>query len=463
MWITLPDIPRIYDNCGELSTLSTVFALCYVDILKRFVVKGADGQRLGIVDHLQEKKDLRRIFFLRGKRVWERKDMKFVHLADLHIGKSVKDFSMIEDQKYILAQVLAVVEQEGIDAVLVSGDVYDRTVPSEEAVRVFDEFLFRLSELSAKVLLISGNHDSDERLNFGSRLFAAKGVYFCTKYDGSLCRQTLEDEFGPVHFYLLPFVKASQVRHFCPEEKIESYDQAVRVAIAKGKVDPRERNVILAHQFVAGKSGEVLLGGSESPAVASVGLVERIGCDCFDDFDYAALGHIHKAQSIGREEVRYAGTPLKYHADEVGDEKSMPIVTMGKKGDVQIELRPFRPLRDMRSLKGRLKQLLAAENVRKPEDYIFVTLTDEDIISDAMSIFRQVYPNTLQIRYDNAHTRGIELADPSKIAEMRSFPELMADFYRQMYQQEISAEEMRLMERIAREAGILDETDETDH
>ncbi len=385
--------------------------------------------------------------------------MKFIHLADLHIGKSVKDFSMIEDQKYILEQVLAVVEREGIDAALISGDVYDRTVPSEEAVRVVDDFIYRLSELSTKVLLISGNHDSDERLNFGSRLFAARGVYFCTKYDGSLYKQTFEDEFGPIHFYLLPFVKASQVKHFHPEEKIESYDQAVRVAIAKGNVDPKERNVILAHQFVAGKSGEVLLGGSEGPSVANVGLVDRIGCDCFDDFDYAALGHIHKAQQVGREEVRYAGTPLKYHADEVRDEKSMPIVTMGRKGDVRIELRPFKPLRDMRSLKGRLKQLLAAENIREPEDYIFVTLTDEDIISDAMSIFRQIYPNTMQIRYDNAHTQGIELADPSKIAEMRSFPELISDFYRQMYQQEISTEEMKLMERIAREAGILDATD----
>ncbi len=383
--------------------------------------------------------------------------MKLIHLADLHIGKSVRDFSMIEDQKYILDQVVATARQEAVDAVLISGDVYDRTIPSEEAVRLFDDFIVRLSEIPVRVLLISGNHDSDERLNFGSRLFEERGVYFCTKYDGNLREYVLEDEYGPVHFYLLPFVKASQVRHFYPEEKIESYDQAVRIAIAKGQVNPEERNVILAHQFVAGKTGEILLGGSESPAVSAVGLVDRIGCDCFDAFDYAALGHIHKAQKIGREEVRYAGTLLKYHVDEVRDEKSMPIVTMGRKGEVQIELRPVHPLRDMRAIKGTLHRLLAKENIRNPEDYIFVTLTEEEIINDAMNIFRQVYPNTMQIRYENSHTREIERTDPAQIAERRSFSEMVSDFYLQMYQQEISEEEMAVMKKAAREAGIIDE------
>ncbi|MBO6127727.1 MAG: exonuclease SbcCD subunit D [Pseudobutyrivibrio sp.] len=384
--------------------------------------------------------------------------MKFIHLADLHIGKSVKDFSMIEDQKFILNQIIDIVKKEKVDAVLISGDVYDRTIPSEDAVRLFDDFIFNLSEVQVKVLLISGNHDSDERLNFGSRLFVNKGVYFCTKYNGSLYKQTFEDEYGPINFYLLPFVKASQIKHFYPESDIETYDQAVRVALNNGDINTTERNVILAHQFVAGKSGEITLGGSESPAVANVGLVERIGYDCFDDFDYVALGHIHKAQKIGREEVRYAGTPLKYHVDEVNDEKSIPIVSMGDKGDVSIELKTLKPLHDMRAIKGTMKQLLDEKNVVKPDDYIFVTLTDEDVINDAMTIFRQTYPNTMQIRYENSHTKEIEMVDPSKITEMRSFPELISDFYYQMYQIDISKEEMAIMNQVARKVGIIDET-----
>ena len=384
--------------------------------------------------------------------------MKFIHLADLHIGKSVKDFSMIEDQKFILNQIIDIVKKEKVDAVLISGDVYDRTIPSEDAVRLFDDFIFNLSEVQVKVLLISGNHDSDERLNFGSRLFVNKGVYFCTKYNDSLYKQTFEDEYGPINFYLLPFVKASQIKHFYPESDIETYDQAVRVALNNGDINTTERNVILAHQFVAGKSGEITLGGSESPAVANVGLVERIGYDCFDDFDYVALGHIHKAQKIGREEVRYAGTPLKYHVDEVNDEKSIPIVSMGDKGDVSIELKTLKPLHDMRAIKGTMKQLLDEKNVVKPDDYIFVTLTDEDVINDAMTIFRQTYPNTMQIRYENSHTKEIEMVDPSKITEMRSFPELISDFYYQMYQIDISKEEMAIMNQVARKVGIIDET-----
>ncbi len=381
-----------------------------------------------------------------------------MHLADLHIGKSVKDFSMIEDQRFILDWILVLAEMEKVDAVLIAGDVYDRSIPSEEAVGLFDEFIYRLTQIPVKVLLISGNHDSDERLNFGSRLFVDKEVYFCSKYDGELYRQTFEDEFGPVNFYLLPFVKASQVRHFHPEDEIENYDQAVRVAIADGDVNPDERNVILAHQFVAGRSGEVMLGGSESPAVANVGLVERIGFDCFDDFDYAALGHIHKAQSVGREEVRYAGTPLKYHADEAGDNKSIPIVTLGKKGEVKIELKQLKPRRDLRCLKGTLKQLLDPKVVNGTDDYIFVTLTEEDIIPDAMGIFRQTYPNTMQIRYENSHTREIEAVDPSQMAELRSFPELMTDFYQKMYGTDMTEEEMAIMNQVAKKAGVIDET-----
>ncbi|MCR5100198.1 MAG: exonuclease SbcCD subunit D [Butyrivibrio sp.] len=403
--------------------------------------------------------------------------MKIIHLADLHIGKVVRDFSMIEDQKYFLDQIVKIAEKEKIDAVLIAGDVYDRTIPPEDAVRLFDDFIYKLTQIKTRVLLISGNHDSDERLNFGSRLFVENGVYFCTKFNGQLYKASFEDEFGPINFYLLPFVKASQVRHFYPDEEIDNYDSAVRCVINNAKINKTQRNIILSHQFVAGKSGDISIGGSESLSTKnvaktlekseekeadepskSVGLVECIGYDCFDDFDYVALGHIHKAQRVGRDEIRYAGAPLKYHADETGDDKSVPIVTFNEKGNMDIELRHIKPLRDMRCIKGPMKQLLDKENVVGVEDYIFVVLTDNDIINDAMTIFRQTYPRTMQIRYENDHTRELEMVDPSKFVQMRSFSELITDFYKQMYNDDISEEEMEIMKKIAGKAGIENET-----
>lgn len=403
--------------------------------------------------------------------------MKFLHLGDLHLGKSLRDFSLIDDQRYILDRILDTVRSENVDAVLIAGDVYDRAVPSEEAVRLLDDFLFRLSEMHTAVLLISGNHDSDERLNFGSRIFSEKNLFFCTKFDGTLKKVTLSDEYGPVDFYLLPFVKASQVRHFYPDETIGSYDEAVRAVIRHADIDPSRRNVILAHQFVtprriearpheetsaAQKAREagILLGGSENPAAVSVGLVEQIGADVFDPFDYAALGHIHRAQAVGRECVRYCGTPLKYHQDEAGDGKTMPVVTMEEKGSVQIRLEPLEGMRDMRVLRGPIRKLLAPENITSPEDFIFAALTDEEIIPDAMTIFRQYYPNTLQIRYDNAHTRSLENAEGGSTETRKmSFPELISVFYEEMYGCAITEEEMAIMKKAAKEAGIFDETD----
>ncbi|MCR4744066.1 MAG: exonuclease SbcCD subunit D [Lachnospiraceae bacterium] len=385
--------------------------------------------------------------------------MKFIHLADLHLGKTVKDFSMIEDQKFMLEKIVEIAEKEKIDAVLIAGDVYDRTIPPEDAVKLFDNFIFALSEINVKVLLISGNHDSDERLNFGSRLFVDKGIFFSTKYEGILYKKTFNDEYGPINFYLLPFVKASQVKHYFPDEEIESYEDAVRTVINSAEINKEERNVIIAHQFVAGRGGEITLGGSENPAVMNVGLVEQIGYSVFDDFDYAALGHIHKAQKIGRDEVRYAGALLKYHADEVNDEKSFPIVTIKEKGKVDISLKSIKALRDMRALRGNLKQLLSEENITDTDDYIFVTLTDEDIVDDAMNIFRNIYPNTMQIRYDNSHTKEIEKVDFSKIKEERSFTELISDFYMQIYQTEITDEEMAVMKKAAGKAGVINEAD----
>ncbi|MCM1157463.1 MAG: exonuclease SbcCD subunit D [Bacteroidales bacterium] len=385
--------------------------------------------------------------------------MKILHLGDLHIGKSVNDYSMIEDQKYMLNQILEIGASRGIDAVLLAGDIYDKSVPSEEAVSVFDYFLCQLAQRRIKTFVISGNHDSDERLNFGSTLFETNDIYIASKYEGKLYRQVVEDEYGRVNIYLLPFVKASQVKHFFPEAEIDSYDKAVRVVLENAGINEKERNILVAHQFVAGKSEEPRLGGSENAAVQHVGTVEKIGADCFDCFDYVALGHIHSPQRVGRNEVRYSGSLLKYSLSEIDNEKSVPLITLGSKGNTDIELIKLRPRREMRHLTGRLEQLLDKKNILSPDDYIYVTLTDEHPIPEAMAIIRQHYPNTMKIDYDNSHTREKEQLETVKAAQEKSFKELIADFYRMMYGCEISGEELKVMLEAAGEAGVADEAD----
>ena len=381
--------------------------------------------------------------------------MKLLHLGDLHIGKSLLDFSLIEDQKYILDQVIETADKEKADAVLIAGDVYDRTIPSEEAVKLFDYFLCRLVEKGIKIFVISGNHDSDERLNFGSSLFEANGVYIASKFDGKLCKKVLGDE-EKVNIYLLPFVKASQVKYFYPDAKIENYEDAVRTIVDNAEINEKETNILVAHQFVAGKGGAVELSGSEGAAVQNVGTVEQIGTSCFDCFDYVALGHIHAPQQLERDTLRYSGSPLKYSLSEINNNKSMPLISV-ENGKVSVELIPLKPMRDVRHIKGKISRLLDKENITSPEDYIYVTLTDEDFVNDAMSIFQQVYHNTVRIDYDNSHTRELEHVDIANISENKSFDELISEFYKMVYQCDITEEEMRIMMDVAREAGVTDE------
>ena len=385
--------------------------------------------------------------------------MKLLHLGDLHLGKSLGEFDLYEDQKYILDQILSIIREKEIDGVLIAGDVYDRAVPSESAMNLLDYFLKSLADQKVKTFMISGNHDSDDRLGYGSRLFESSHIYIAAQFRGTLYKKTVIDEYGEADFYLLPFVKASQVRHFYPDEKIESYDAAVRVILEHAQIDPDKRNIIVAHQFVAGRGADPELGGSEGAGTQSVGLVEKIGWDCFDMFDYAALGHIHSPQSIGRREVRYSGSPLKYSLSEAGNDKSVPVVTLGPKGEVDIELVKLRPMRDMRRLKGPIEKLLDKDNVSRPEDFIYATLTNEALIDDAMGIMQQVYPNTVRIDYDNSRTREIDRIDITAIAEQKTFDELISDFYKKMYGCEISEEEMLVMREAAKEAGVIDETD----
>ncbi len=387
----------------------------------------------------------------------ERENMKFLHLGDLHLGKSLFDFDLIEDQKYILHQILDIADKESVDGVLIAGDVYDKSVPSEAATRLLDYFLIELTKRKIKVCMVSGNHDSDDRLNYGSTLFATNQIFISAVFDGTLHRQSFADGDTEIDIYMLPFVKASQVKHYFPDENIVSYDDAVRTVIRSADINKNKKNILVAHQFVSGRGEDPAPAGSESIGTQSVGAVEKIGYDCFDVFDYVALGHIHSSQRVGREEIRYAGSPLKYSLSEVNNEKSVTLITVTAEEGVKIELVSLKPMRDVRHIKGTLKELLDKKNIKAPEDFIYATLTDEDIVNDAMGIFQQIYPNTVRIDYDNSHTRQIEQVDISRIAENKTFPELIGDFYRLMYGCEMTEEEMDVMRTAAREAGVINE------
>ncbi|MEE5989262.1 MAG: exonuclease SbcCD subunit D [Lachnospiraceae bacterium] len=384
--------------------------------------------------------------------------MKLIHLGDLHLGRSLGEFDLIEDQKYILGQIIDLIDKEKVDAVLIAGDVFDKSIPSEAAVNLLDSFLKDLVSRNVKVFMISGNHDSDDRLNYGKWTFEKQGVYISAIYDGELDCHVLKDGDTEINIYMLPFVKASQVRHVYPDETIDTYEDAVRLVIDKAGIDESKCNIVIAHQFVASKE-DPLLSGSESIGTQNVGTVEKVGYDCFSKFDYVALGHIHSAQKVGRDLCRYSGTPLKYSLKEINDKKSVPLITVNGKNDISFELVLLNPKRDVRHIRGKMEELLDPANISSPDDFIYATLTDEDIIDNVMGIFRQSYPNTVKVDFDNSRTREVEKVDISQIAENRTFEDLISDFYKQVYGCDISDEEMAVMREAAREAGVLNEAD----
>lgn len=351
--------------------------------------------------------------------------MKLIHLSDLHLGKRVHEFSMLADQAYILEQILTILAAEQPHAVLIAGDVYDKSVPPAEAVGLFDRFLCRLADLALPVFIISGNHDSPERLAFGGRLMAQCRVYMAPVYDGTVTPITLEDQFGPVDFYLLPFVKPAHVRRFCPEAEIGSYTDALAVALEQMAPDRSRRNVLLTHQFVTGAAR------SESEELC-VGGCDNVDAAVFADFDYVALGHIHGPQWVGRETIRYCGTPLKYSFSEADHRKSLTVAELGEKGSVSIRTIPLTPLHDMRVLRGTYEALTDRRNYQgtATDDYLHITLTDETEILDAVQKLRVIYPNLMKLDYDNSRTRAA--LSPALPGPVR--PQDPLDLFRTFYQ-----------------------------
>lgn len=379
--------------------------------------------------------------------------MKFLHLADLHLGKRVNGFSMLEDQAHILRQILAILDDEQPDGVLIAGDVYDKSVPSVEAVGLLDGFLTELRARGVPVLLISGNHDSPERLAFGGRVMDSCGIHISPVYDGALAPVTLQDAFGPVHVWLLPFVKPAHVRHWFPDADIESYTDAMAEAVAHMDIDTAARNVLVTHQFVTGGTRS----GSEE---LSVGGTDNVDSGVFAPFDYVALGHLHGAQHIGRETIRYAGSPLKYSFSEARQHKSVTVVTLGEKGDVQVRTVALTPLRELREIRGSYDELTARsfyEHTTYRSDYLHLILTDEQDVFDAMSRLRTIYPYLMTLDYDNARTRAAGGMSVPAETERRTPLELFEALYQRQNHRPMSEVQReyiaQLMEQIMEVQG----------
>ena len=367
--------------------------------------------------------------------------MKLIHLSDIHLGKRVNEFSMLEDQAHILKKILAVVDEEKPDGVLIAGDVYDKSVPSTEAVQLFGDFLVRLAERKLPVFIISGNHDSPERLSFANRLIDAAGIHLAPVYNGVVEPITLSDEYGPVNVYMLPFIKPAHVRGFFPDTEITGYSDAVAAAIGRMNIDKTQRNVLITHQFVTGAQR------SDSEEL-SVGGTDNIGAEVFCDFDYVALGHIHGPQNMDSGRIRYCGSPLKYSFSEAAQQKSVTVAELKEKGTLEIHTVPLIPRRDMVELKGSYQQLTLREfyeNTTYQEDYTHITLTDEEDIPDAVAKLRAVYHNLMKLDYDNTRTRHSAAISGAENVETRSPIDLFAEFYELQNGLPMSAEQTELV------------------
>lgn len=365
--------------------------------------------------------------------------MKLLHLADLHIGKRVYEYSMLEEQKSALLQAFQMAKEHQVDAVLIAGDVYDKNIPTIEGVKLFDTFLTALKAKNIPTFIISGNHDSAERLSFGRHLFENSQIYLSGTYEEEIFKKTLTDEFGEVDIYLLPFLKPQQIEVAEGEEKPKDYTEAIKLVLNRLNINKNNRNVLLAHQFVGGGSADPTRTDSETQ---SVGGVDMVDYRVFEDFDYVALGHLHGAQHVGREEVRYAGSPVKYSFSEARQEKSATLITLGKKQpetppetngtDIIIQKLPFTPVHDMREIKGTLAQLTSPEILAESDcnDYLHITLTDEEEIYDVFGKLRAVYPNVMALDFDNKRTRAVGAQGlTGAVMKEKSTMELFCEFF----------------------------------
>lgn len=369
--------------------------------------------------------------------------MKFLHLADLHIGKRVNGFSMIDDQRFILNQIVEIAVNKKVDCVIMAGDIYDKPIPPAEAVTLLNEFLEMLAKKEIKVFAISGNHDSAERIGFGAGLMSIGGVYISKPFECVPEKIQIEDEWGKVNVYMLPFIKPALVRHSYPEAEVADYNQAMSVVMENTEVDENERNILVAHQFVRGGS----ICDSEE---FNVGGVDEVAAEHFDKFDYVALGHLHGPQHIDRDTVRYAGSPLKYSFSEEQQDKSVTIIELKEKGEIQIDKETLKPLKDMRTIEGTYLEVTAKSFYEgtNVEDYIHVILKDEEDVPEALGKLRTIYPNIMSLEYDNNRTRSYSGVTEVADVESKSPLELFDQLYEMQNNQELNQEQKQLLEEL---------------
>lgn len=373
--------------------------------------------------------------------------MKFVHLSDLHLGKRVNEFSMIEDQNYILNEILTIIDQENADGVFIAGDVYDKAVPAAEAVQLFDWFLNELAKRDLYIFLISGNHDSAERLAFGRELMKEKKVFLSPIFTQIPSPIVVEDTYGELNVYLLPFIKPIHVRRVLNErEEIHSYDEAVGAVVEAMSIDAEKRNVILTHQFVTGAVR------SESEEL-SVGGIDNVNASRFAVFDYVALGHIHGPQKMSEEKIRYCGSPLKYSFSESEHQKSVTVVEFQEKGKVMIHTVGLTPLRDLCEIKGTYEEVASKSFYEqlKCDDYMHVTLTDEEDIPDVLNKLRVIYPNIMKLDYDNKRTRRNQTIEEAKHIKQKTPLELFDELYELQNNQNLSEEQQEFLQLLIEE------------
>ncbi len=369
--------------------------------------------------------------------------MKLIHLADLHLGKRVNEFSLLEDQDYILKEILKIIDTKKADGVLIAGDIYDKSLPGTEAVTMFDDFLVRLASRKLPVFIIAGNHDSPERLAFGNRLIDLSGIHISSVFDGKVKDYQLKDEYGSINVYLLPFIKPANVRAFYPDEKIESYNDALKVVIKNIDLDKTQRNILVTHQFITGAvrsdSEDIFVGG-----------LDNIDAEIFKDFDYVALGHIHRPQNIKKDLIRYCGSPLKYSFSEAKYDKSVTVIELGKKGEINISTVPLIPEHDMKEIKGTYAELTDKNFYKDTDyrnDYLHITLTDEEEVMEAIGKLRSVYPYLMKLDYDNQRTQSNNEIKAVDI-EHKSPYELFSEFYEKRNNQPMSVEQTKYLNKV---------------
>jgi exonuclease SbcD len=350
----------------------------------------------------------------------------------------------LEDQEVILQEILSVIDREGAEGIFIAGDVYDKSVPSAEAVQLFDSFLVALAERKLQVFVISGNHDSPERIAFGGKIMGASGIHLSPVYDGKVIALPLQDGYGEINVYMLPFIKPAHVRRYYAEEEINSYTDAMRVAISKMQVDKAKRNVLITHQFVT--------GATRSESEETVGGTDNVDASVFEGFDYVALGHIHGAQYCSKENIRYCGTPLKYSFSEWNDRKSVTVLEfLSKEEGVKIQTVELKPLRDLKKLTGTFAKLTDPDyylNNPIVNDYLQIILTDEDDIPNAMQRLQAIYKHALNLKYDNARTRAdLDLFQADGL-EQKSSMELFEEFFRVQNNAEMTETQRAYMQEL---------------